>query len=122
MTLRTLDDLFIALAKSRFRSGFRLGAKDFEYLQSRGLPLVLSHAADFVDQRLAPAHIANDGKQTPFRGHPVFVAQHATACCCRSCLQKWHRIPAGRALGAEEKRYVLSVLQRWLQQQLDGSI
>ncbi len=25
----------------------------------------------------------NDGKQTPFRGHPVFTAQHATATCCR---------------------------------------
>lgn len=82
---------------------------------------MLSHAADFVDQRLAPAHIANDGKQTPYRGHPVFVAQHATACCCRSCLQKWHRIPAGRALSAEETAYVLSVLQRWLRQQLGNS-
>lgn len=91
--------------------------KDLDYLRAKGLPVVLSHAEDFIRKRLAPALIVNDGKQTPFRGHPVFVAQHATACCCRGCLEKWHRIPAGRALTSEEMVYVVSVLERWLQQQ-----
>ncbi|PKM01986.1 MAG: DUF4186 domain-containing protein, partial [Gammaproteobacteria bacterium HGW-Gammaproteobacteria-5] len=70
-----------------------------------------------IHKRLAPASIPNDGKQTPFRGHPVFVAQHATACCCRGCLAKWHRIELGRELKPEEMTYILAVLQRWLQSQ-----
>lgn len=115
--MRDLDDLFAALAKSAFRRGFRLQGKDLDYLRSKGLPVVLSHAGDFIARRLAPAVIPNDGKQTPFRGHPVFVAQHATACCCRGCLEKWHRIPQGRALTAEEERHVLATLERWLRQQ-----
>lgn len=41
---------------------------------------------------MAPKNIDNDGKQTPMRGHPVFIAQHATATCCRECLKKWHNI------------------------------
>ncbi|MEZ0238713.1 MAG: DUF4186 domain-containing protein, partial [Methylophilaceae bacterium] len=82
-----------------------------------GLPVVLSHAQDFIAKRLSPAVIPNDGKQTPFRGHPVFVAQHATACCCRGCLEKWHRIPKGRALTPEEEKHVLATLERWLQAQ-----
>jgi len=112
--MRDLDDLFAALAKSAFRRGFYLRGKDLAYLHSKGLPVVLAHAEDFIAKRLAPAVIPNDGKQTPFRGHPVFVAQHATACCCRGCLEKWHRIPHGRELTQEEKAYVLSVLERWL--------
>jgi hypothetical protein len=111
---RDLADLFAALARSPFRSRFRLGVKESAYLQSKGLPVILEHAADFVATRLAPAQPANDGKQTPFRNHPVFVAQHATATCCRGCLEKWHRIPRGRELSAAEQRYVVEVIGRWL--------
>jgi len=119
--MRNLDDLFAALAKSAFRRSFHLRGKDLDYLCSKGLPVVLTHAEDFVSRRLAPAVIPNDGKQTPFRGHPVFVAQHATACCCRGCLEKWHRIPHGRELSSEEKGYVLSVLERWLREEMAGA-
>ena len=115
--MRELDELFSALNKSAFRRGFRLRGKDLAYLQDKGLALVMLHAEDFIRKRLAPAEIPNDGKQTPFRGHPVFVAQHATACCCRGCLAKWHRIEPGRELKPEEMTYILEVLQRWLQSQ-----
>jgi hypothetical protein len=112
--VRTLDQLFNALEKSSFRTGFKLNAHDAAYLRDKGLSLVLNHAEDFVAKRLAPAEIANDGKQTPMRGHPVFVAQHATATCCRGCLQKWHQIPQAKALSLEEQAYVVVVLERWL--------
>lgn len=79
---------------------------------------VRRHAYDFVRQRLAPAVIPNDGKQTPMRGHPVFIAQHATACCCRGCLAKWHGIPAGKALTEAQKQYVVDVLMAWIQREL----
>lgn len=112
--MRNLDELFTGLAKSAFRAKFRLHGKDLEYLHQKGMDTVLSHAADFIAKRLAVAQPLNDGKQTPFRGHPVFVAQHATACCCRGCLEKWHRIPQGRELSSEEQIYIRSVLERWL--------
>ena len=115
--MRDLEELFAALGGSSFRSRFRLRGKELAYLRSKGLRAVVEHAADFVEKRLAPAEPANDGKQTPMRNHPAFVAQHATATCCRGCLQKWHAIPKGRALDAEEKRYVLSVLEKWLTEQ-----
>lgn len=112
--MRDVDELFTQLAKSPFRAQFKLNSKDLSYLTSKGMPTILKHAEDFIEQRLSPAVIANDGKQTPMRGHPVFVAQHATATCCRGCLQKWHRIPAGAALTSEEKVYIVNILQRWL--------
>lgn len=113
--MRDLETLFQALQRSRFRASFHLNAKDLAYLQQKGLPLVLAHAEQFVAARLAPAHIANDGQQTPMRGHPVFVAQHATATCCRGCLEKWHRMAAGRALTLEEQATIVVVIERWLQ-------
>ena len=92
-------------------------SKELDYLRDKGLPVVLEHAADFIEKRLAPASPPNDGKQTPMRHHPVFIAQHATATCCRGCLQKWHRIPKGRPLEAAEKQYVVEVIREWLVRQ-----
>lgn len=116
--MRSLDTLFEALAKSAFRRRFHLGPSERSYLDAHGLPAVLVQAEDLIARRLAPAAPPNDGKQTPFRGHPVFVAQHATATCCRGCLAKWHDIPRGAALTDEEQAHVIAVLERWLRAEL----
>ena len=118
--MRELDEVFAALERSPFRRRQSLNPKDRGYLQQRGLETVLQHAADFVMRRLAPAQPANDGRQTPWRGHPVFTAQHATATCCRGCLAKWHAIESGRPLTEAERRYVVEVIGRWLRRCLDA--
>jgi len=115
MPVQNLDSLFERLGRSAFRSRFRLRPKELEYLRGKGLETVLDHARAFIDERLAPADIPNDGKQTPMRNHPAFIAQHATATCCRKCLQKWHGIPReGHELTPGERDYVVSVIRRWL--------
>jgi hypothetical protein len=116
--MRDLDTVFPKLAASPFRTRFRLGPKERAYLADRGLATVLEHAADFIARRLAPAAPVNDGKQTPMRGHPAFIAQHATATCCRSCLAKWHGIAAGRPLSDAEQRHAVAAIGRWLEQGL----
>ena len=109
-----LDEIFRALSRSAFRRKFRLTGRELAYLQTWGLPHVMKQAADLIDQRLAPAEPKNDGRQTPWRNHPVFVAQHATATCCRGCLAKTHGIEKGHALTPEERRHVLAVIEQWL--------
>ena len=111
---RDLDEVFDRLARSSFRRRFRLRAAEMDYLDRRGLDTVMAHGEKFIEERLAPADPANDGKQTPMRNHPIFIAQHATATCCRGCLEKWHGIPKGHALTADQKAYILSVLRQWL--------
>ena len=115
-----LDEVFGRLARSSFRRRFCLRAAEKDYLERRGLDTVMSHGEKFIEERLLPADPPNDGKQTPIRNHPIFIAQHATATCCRGCLEKWHSIPKGRALTDEEKAYVLAVLRRWLVAQESG--
>ena len=90
----TINEALEKLKKSNFRSSFHLTKKDREYIESKGIEVIRSHAYDFIRKRLAPAYIPNDGEQTPMRGHPVFKAQHAVACCCRGCLNKWYRVPS----------------------------
>src|SRR4051812_4054149 len=112
--MRDVDDLFAALAQSAFRRRFGLEPAERDYLASRGIDEILVQAEDLIARRLAPAEPANDGRQTPWRGHPVFVAQHATGTCCRNCLAKWHGIARGAALTDEEQAHVIAVLERWL--------
>jgi hypothetical protein len=115
--MRDSNALFTALARSPFRRRFRLGPKERAYLAEKTLPAILDHGRQFIGERLAVAEPKNDGRQTPMRGHPIFIAQHATATCCRGCLEKWHHIPRGRALTADEIDYIVAVLSRWLAKQ-----
>ncbi len=115
--MRDLEDLFTGLAENDFRRRQNLGKKDRRYLEERSLSTLMTHARRFVVERLVPAQPSADGKQTPMRGHPVFVAQHATATCCRGCLAKWHGIPKGRPLSEAEIEHILAALCHWLTDQ-----
>ena len=108
-----------SLKKSKFRSKFKLTPEDRDYTATRGLETIRDHAFDFVNSRIGPDFPKNDGQQTPMRGHPVFIAQHATATCCRKCLQKWHGIEKGRALTAAEVDYVVALIMGWIERQIN---
>ena len=108
-----LDARLERIGRQRFRARFSLRGRDRAIVDLRGLDTIRTHAHDLIGARLAPAEPRNDGKQTPSRGHPVFVAQHATATCCRTCLARWHGIPAGRPLSADEQDYVVEAICRW---------
>ena len=111
-----IASLFLRLSHSKFRSSFYLNKQDKEIIANKGLATIREHAHQIIAKRLAPAVIPNDGKQTPMRHgtSPVFIAQHATGCCCRGCLEKWHHIPKGRALTPQEENYVVEVLMQWI--------
>lgn len=102
------------LAGSPFRARQKLNREELAYLRRHGLEAVRGHARRFIIERLAPAAPPRDGRQTPWHGHPVFVAQHATATCCRKCLARWHHIPAGHALGEQQISYVVAIIAAWL--------
>ncbi len=118
--MATIDEALAKLQKSTFRAKFHLTEKDKQYVKDKGMDTVREHAADFVRQRLAPAVIPNDGKQTPMRGHPVFVAQHACACCCRGCLNKWYKVPVGTELNENQQERIVNLLMAWIDCQMNG--
>ena len=115
----TIRNKLAALKQSKFRSKFKLKKQDRDYIAAKGIGTIKDHAYQFVIQRVAPDFPKNDGKQTPMRGHPVFIAQHATATCCRGCIQKWHAVKKGRALEDREVQYIVALIMEWIEQQID---
>lgn len=111
------EEVFAKLEKSAFRRKFKLTDTDKQYIETKGYDVIRRHAEDFVKKRLSPpaSQLKNDGKQTPMRGHPVFTAQHACACCCRQCLYKWHSIYPDHWLTEAEQKYIVSLLMSWIE-------
>lgn len=109
---------FARLARSKFRSRFRLSESDRRYISGKGLETIRRHCEDFVRSRLAPAEIENDGRQTPMRGHPVFKAQHACACCCRDCMAKWWKVPKDTEIPLQRQARIVDFLMAWIERQL----
>lgn len=114
-----LDNKLKALNKSKFRNSFHLRKYMISYIDEKGMDIIESHAYDFVKKNLAPSVIENDGRQTPMKGHPVFIAQHACGCCCRGCLEKWHHIPKSRSLTDKEIRFIVALLIEWIRREYE---
>ena len=113
--MQSLESALSKLEKSKFRSSFYLTKKELAYIDEKGIDVIRSHAEDFVKTKLAPAEPINDGKQTPMHGHPVFKAMHATACCCRGCLEKWYKVPKGVPLTELQQQKIVNLLMAWIE-------
>ena len=107
------------LSTSKFRNSFNLQKQDIEYIEKKGISTISKHAKEIIIKRLAPKNIPNDGKQTPMKGNPVFIAQHATATCCRNCLYKWHHIERNRQLTDSEQNYIVALILFWIINQIN---
>ena len=117
--MSTLEETLARLERSDFRAKFRLTEKDKAYVREKGIQTIRTHCEQFVRERLSPAIIPNDGRQTPMRGHPVFIAQHACACCCRGCLEKWYRVKRGAELTPAQQKKIVDLLMFWIERQME---
>ncbi len=116
--MQTITTALAKLQHASFRASFHLSEKDKSYIREKGMDVIRSHAWQLIRSRLAPAVIANDGRQTPLGGHPVFVAQHACACCCRGCLYKWYHVPMGQDLTETQQEKIVNLLMAWIEQEI----
>lgn len=116
--MATIEEALLRLSKSKFRSSFRLKEREKEYINEKGIDAIRSHARDIITKRLAPADIPNDGKQTPTKGHPVFIAQHACALCCRGCMSKWYKVKKGTALTDVQIEKCVNLIMAWIEKQI----
>lgn len=115
-----IKNIFDRLSKSKFRSSFYLKDKDILYIEDKGIDKIRNHAYDFVIKRLADTSNVTDGKQTPMKGHPVFIAQHATGTCCRRCLEKWHYISKNKNMTDDDIKYVVDIIMSWIEKEYNN--
>ena len=113
-----IAERLLALTHSKFRMSWHLKAQQVRYIHEKGISTIARHAEELIATRLAPAVIPNDGSQTPMKGHPVFIAQHATGTCCRNCLKKWHHIEPGTTFTPAQQHYVTTLIMTGIHQQL----
>ena len=118
----TIDEALDKLSESKFRSSFHLKERDKEYIKEKGMDTIRSHCRDFIRDRLAPEFIPNDGKQTPMKGHPVFIAQHACACCCRGCLNKWYKVRLNTELNSLQQEKIVNLHMAWIEREMKDEI
>lgn len=116
-----MEDILDKLNKSKFRSSSHLRKYMISYIDDKGLDKIKEHAYDFINTRLKPKDIPNDGKQTPMKGHPVFIAEHATATCCRNCLYKWHHISKDKELTNDEVDYIVNLIMKWISKEYNNN-
>lgn len=109
-----IHNRLVLLKKSKFRSSFHLRKYMIKYIQDKGMDKIEEHCFSFIDKNLAIYSSLKDGKQTPMKNHPVFIAQHATATCCRGCLEKWHHIPKEKVLEDREKKFIAALILSWI--------
>ena len=115
-----IKNILDRLSKSKFRSSFHLNDKDILYKEDKGIDKIRNHAYDFVTKRLADTSNVTDGKQTPMKGHPVFIAQHATGTCCRRCLEKWHHISKNKNMTDDDIKYVVDIIMLWIEKEYNN--
>lgn len=115
-----IKNILDRLSKSKFRSSFHLKDKDILYIEDKGIDKIRNHAYDFVTKRLADTSNVTDGKQMPMKGHPVFIAQHATGTCCRRCLEKWHHISKNKNMTDDDIKYVVDIIMSWIEKEYNN--
>ncbi|HOB26209.1 MAG TPA: DUF4186 domain-containing protein [Bacilli bacterium] len=118
--MTTIDKKLDELSKSKFRSSFHLNDNMKQYVYDHGIDKIKEDAYNLIRSRIGEQYPKNDGKQTPMRAnsHPVFIAQHACATCCRGCLSKWHHIPEGIPPTEHQIDYIVDLLMTWIKREI----
>ena len=99
--MQTRIEALYKLSQSKFRSSFHLKEKDKLYVEEKGMDVIRRH-----------------GKQTPMKGHPVFIAMHACACCCRGCLNRWYHVEKGIPLTGIQQEKIVNLLMLWIENEM----
>jgi hypothetical protein len=119
--IRDAQHTFAALKLELIRHSFfhkEIDEGAIAHARRKGRPNLYLATRKRLAKYLAPARPPRDGIQTPLEGNAIYYAQHATACCCRKCLEYWHAIPQGRELTTQEFEYCVSLVELYLKERL----
>lgn len=116
-----IDHTFAELKREFIRHHFwhkSIDDKADKHARRKGRVLLAAAATQRLRSSVAKAEPVRDGQQTPMNGNVLYYAQHATACCCRTCMEYWHNIPKGRELTEAEIRYFTELMMRFVAERM----
>ena len=100
-----VEFVFASLKKEMIRHVFwhaEIDEKAVNHARRKGRRGIRAAAEHRLRKVVAPAEPAYDGRQTPKSGNVIYYAQHATASCCRTCVEQWYGLGS---LQETEKSY-----------------
>lgn len=77
------------------------------------------HAKKVLKSKIGSSHNVWDGRQTPMTGNEIVnYAQHATATCCRKCLEYWHNIKKEQDLTEEQLEFCTDLVMLYIEERV----
>jgi hypothetical protein len=119
--LKDLEYTFGSLKYELIRHHFwhlEIDQRAKNYARRKGRIGMRAAAERRIRKSVAPAEPAFDGRQTGNSANPLFYAQHATATCCRKCIEYWHGVAQKRPLSAEEVQYFTALVNMFVDERL----
>ncbi|WP_372655987.1 DUF4186 family protein [Halobacteriovorax sp.] len=107
-------DIFRRLGCSKVCCKFKLKDEQWEYLAKRGFDTILLEGRSLIVKIFNEDSLSHSCKVAPVQTHPIYIALHATGTCCRSSLEKWHKIPKSKELKEKDIFYILLVVKEWI--------
>ena len=97
-----------------------LDGKAVSHAMNKGLDGLRDAAEHRLRKYVGPprSKLFRDGMQTPKRGNAIYYAQHATATCCRKCIEAWHGIPREQALTNDQIGYMTQLLMHYVDKRM----
>lgn len=115
--LGSVDDIFDQLQRELIRHVFFTAPLDEtarRNIREVGVTAVRAGVKEHLRKKIGPAKIFRDGTQTPKKDSVIHFAQHATATCCRKCLDYWYDIPQKRDLTEEELGFCEGLIHAYM--------
>jgi hypothetical protein len=117
LDLNDVDYTFHALKFELIRHVYwhrNIDERAMNYAKRKGKLGLIETAEHFLRKYIAKPADAFSSISTSMDGNPIHYAQHATATCCRRCIEKWHGIPPDRYLQEDEILYFLRLVQLFI--------
>ncbi|MEP7377612.1 MAG: DUF4186 family protein [Chitinophagaceae bacterium] len=81
----------------------------------KGRIVLKEKAIEELRKKVGGENNFREGYQTPKGGDDIIhYAQHATATCCRKCMEYWFKIPIGTALTEKQLDYCAELIIRYI--------
>ncbi|MBN8674283.1 MAG: DUF4186 family protein [Chitinophagales bacterium] len=90
-----------------------------EFAQKRGKRKLRERARKILQQKIGKAINFREGYQTAKTGREIIhYAMHATATCCRPCMEYWHNIPMGTDLTNGQLDYATDLVMLFVEDRI----
>jgi hypothetical protein len=116
----TVEALKLELIRHEYWCSKAIDPKAETLAYRTGLTRLRADAESVIRKSVGPHQHPAQGRQTKWDGNIIYYGQHATACCCRRCIEVWHGIPRNRDLTEDEVRYFIELLCVYMRHRLPG--